>query len=312
MSDITLQVEGVSKRYGAHQALKSATLTARRGEVIALLGRNGAGKSTLMNIITGYLAMTAGTVSICGHDVQSAPLEARKHVGYLPEQPPLYLDMTVREYLRYCAQLKGISRPRDEIDRVIEATSLGEYASRLTRKLSKGYRQRLGVAQALLGSPALLILDEPGNGLDPVQMMHMRELVRQSGQESTVLLSSHLLSEVTAVCERAIVIEKGVIHYDGPMSRLTEDADTLHVRWRGGDNIHEALAALPGALEVTARASRESGCMDAELSCEQGQDLRADVFRLFAASDAELLELTPMHQGLEEAFLRLVEEEKEA
>ena len=312
MSDITLTVEGVSKRYGVHQALKEATLTARKGEVIALLGRNGAGKSTLMNIITGYLAMTAGTVRICGHDVQSAPLEARRHVGYLPEQPPLYLDMTVREYLCYCAQLKGLGKQRSEIDRVIEATALGEYASRLTRKLSKGYRQRLGVAQALLGSPALLILDEPGNGLDPVQMLHMREMVRRAGSESTVLLSSHLLSEVTEVCTRAVVIEKGVIHYDGPMSRLTEDAGSLHVRWRGGADLPERLAALPGVLQMKAHAGEKNGCTDAQLRCEAGQDLRGDVFRLFAASDAQLLELAPVHGGLEEAFLRLVEEGKEA
>lgn len=182
--ETTLDVRGVTRRYGTREVLKGITFAAQKGEIIALLGRNGTGKSTLMNTITGYLCQSGGDISICGYDVLTQPLEARRRTGYLPEQPPLYPDMTVTEYLRYCCRLRGLkaSTQTAEIARVIELTGLEAYAHRLSGRLSKGYRQRLGVAQALLGQPPLLILDEPGSGLDPLQMAQMREVIPARGR----------------------------------------------------------------------------------------------------------------------------------
>lgn len=233
--ETTLDVRGVTRRYGTREVLKGITFAAQKGEIIALLGRNGTGKSTLMNTITGYLCQSGGDISICGYDVLTQPLEARRRTGYLPEQPPLYPDMTVTEYLRYCCRLRGLkaSTQKAEIARVIALTGLEAYAHRLSGRLSKGYRQRLGVAQALLGQPPLLILDEPGSGLDPLQMAQMREVIRRAGQDSTILLSSHLLSEVTNVCGRAIVLDEGVIRYDGTMDALLRGAASLRLMYRG-------------------------------------------------------------------------------
>lgn len=307
-----LIVEHISKRYGSRMALRDVSFTLYKGEVIALLGRNGAGKSTLMNILTGYIAMTEGRALIAGHDVQLSAMEARRKVGYLPEQPPLYPDMTVREYLRYCAQLKGIApaRQRPEVDRVIERTGLEEYAKRLSGRLSKGYRQRLGVAQALLGSPAFLILDEPGSGLDPLQLAQMREVIRMAGQESTVLLSSHILSEVTNVCSRALVLENGQLRFDGHMAELLAGEHSVRVAYHGDESVVTSLENLPGVLRVR-KLPMEAGCCAAEIFHDPACDVRAGIFRLMVDCGAELLELTPHQESLETAFLRLMSEKED-
>ena len=305
-----LKVESLSRRYGQRLALDEVSCQAERGEIIALLGRNGAGKSTLMNVLTGYLAMSSGQAWVAGYDVQKEPMAARKQTGYLPEQPPLYPDMTVREYLRYCTELKGVRREKrkSEIERVIELTGLGEYAARLSGRLSKGYRQRLGVAQAMLGSPSVLILDEPGSGLDPLQMMQMRDVVREAGKDCTVLLSSHLLSEVTQVCSRALVLDKGVLCYDGAMNDLLFAGGRLHVAIRGGEGIAEALRALPGVAEV--QVCRKDDCLHAELRHEAGCDLRGAVFALAVRLNGELLEMYSETDNLETALVRLLNEKE--
>lgn len=301
-----LKVDRISRRYGSRLALKELSFEAGPGEIIALMGRNGAGKSTLMNILTGYLAPSEGQAFIGGHDVQASPLEARRFVGYLPETPPLYPDLTVREYLTYCARLKGVEKKaiRAEVERVIGRTGLTEYANRLSRALSKGYRQRLGMAQALLGSPALLILDEPGSGLDPLQMVQMRELILDAAKESTILLSSHILSEVTNVCTRAIVIEAGEKRYDGPMSTLLQGENALRVVYQGGENVSEALRAIPGVTAVRVLPEGESAL---EVCAETGADIRRAVSGCVSDCGAALLELTPLRGGLENAFLRLLD-----
>lgn len=301
-----LKVEHLSRCYGSRIALKELQFTAGENEIIALMGRNGAGKSTLMNILTGYLAPSEGRVLIGGHDVQSDAIAARKLVGYLPETPPLYPDLTVREYLTYCAQIKGIDKKqlRAEVERVIERAGLTEYSSRLSRALSKGYRQRLGMAQALLGSPALLILDEPGSGLDPLQMLQMREMILDAAKDCTVLLSSHILSEVTNVCTRAIVIEAGELRYDGPMSTLLQGENTLRLAFSGGENVLEKLAAIPGVIGVRVIPQTENAL---EIDCEKERDLRWDVSRCVTGCGATILELTPLQGGLETAFLRLLD-----
>lgn len=303
-----LKVECLSRRYGSRIALKELTFTAGENEIIALMGRNGAGKSTLMNILTGYLAPSEGRVLIGGHDVQSDAIAARKLVGYLPETPPLYPDLTVREYLTYCAQLKGIEKKRlhQEVERVIERAGLTEYRSRLSRALSKGYRQRLGMAQALLGAPALLILDEPGSGLDPLQMVQMREMILDAAKDCTVLLSSHILSEVTNVCTRAIVIEAGKLRYDGPMAALLQGENALRVAFSGGENVVEQLRALPGVISVRV-IPEEADVL--EVCCEKDADLRRDVSWCVTGCGATILELTPLQGGLETAFLRLLDGE---
>jgi len=303
-----LTVDHISRRYGSRLALRDLSFSAGEHEIIALMGRNGAGKSTLMNILTGYLAPSAGQAFIGGHDVQQEPLQARRLVGYLPETPPLYPDLTVREYLTYCAQLKGIDKKviKAEVERVIDRTGLAEYRSRLSRALSKGYRQRLGMAQALLGSPALLILDEPGSGLDPLQMVQMRELILDAAKDSTILLSSHILSEVTNVCTRAIVIDAGEKRYDGPMSTLLQGENALRVVFTGGENVADALRALPGVTAVRALPDTEEAL---EVCGELGADLRLAVSQCVTSCGASLLELSPQRSGLENAFLRLLDAE---
>ena len=303
-----LTVDHVSRRYGSRLALKDVSFTEAPHEIIALMGRNGAGKSTLMNVLTGYLAMSEGKAFIGGHDVQQEPLAARRLVGYLPEQPPLYPDLTVREYLRYAGQLKGLPNRSlsAEIDRVIARTALEEYAGRLSSRLSKGYRQRLGMAQALLGKPALLILDEPSSGLDPLQMVQMRELVLSAAEDSTVLLSSHMLSEVTNVCTRALVLEQGALRYDGPMETLLNSACRLHVVCTGDDGVVDALRALPGVTDV--KVTSAEGELTLEITCARDADLRPAVSQCVAANGGLVLELTPV-RGLEGAFLRLLDKE---
>ncbi len=305
-----LTVEQIVKRYGHRTALQEVSFTAQRGEVIALLGRNGAGKTTLMNILTGYIAMTAGRALVGGHDVQREPLAARRLVGYLPETPPLYPELTVRECLAYGAALKGVTGrdQRRELERVIGLTGLSAYAGRLSGRLSKGYRQRLGLALALLGRPPLLILDEPGSGLDPVQLAQMRDVVREAGRDSTVLLSSHLLSEVTNVCARALVLDAGRLRYDGPMGEFTATRGVLEVAFRGGEGVAEALSALPGVTR--SQAAEEAECMRVTLRCADSAALAQDAARCVQARGGALLALIPQREGLEEAFLRLISEEE--
>lgn len=303
-----LEVQGVSKLYGPRTALRDISFTAEQGHVIALLGKNGAGKSTLMNILTGYLSSTEGSVRIDGYDTLREPMAARQRIGYLPEMPPLYSDMTVAEYLVYCAKLKRIERrdiPR-ETERVIDRTGLTEYRNRLISHLSKGYRQRTGLAQAMLGHRPLLILDEPGSGLDPVQMIHMRDLIRDLGRESTVLLSSHILSEVTGICDRAVVLDGGSLLYDGAMSDLLHEKESLTVSVRAGNEFEVRVGQLPGVKAVNAETRNE--VLKLQLLGETGRDLRPDVLRLCEEENAQLLELTPERETLEDAFLRLMTE----
>lgn len=307
-----LTVQSVSKRYGARTVLSNVSFTAHKGEIIALLGRNGAGKSTMMNILTGYIAMSEGEAMVGGCNVQTEPMAARRLIGYLPEQPPLYPDMTVTEYLHYCAELKGLPRAQrhSEIDEVIQHTGLSEYAHRLSGRLSKGYRQRLGLAQALLGKPALLILDEPGSGLDPLQMQQMRDVIRIASEHSTVLLSSHILSEVTNVCTRALVLEQGVLRYDGDMRTLLHAEGCLSVLWQGDQNLLPALQALPGVGSVS--LAPDGDCTRALIRHDPQQDLRAAISGLLQSRGAMLLELYPHQADLETAFLRLLDEKEVA
>ena len=305
-----IEARGLSKIYGHRAALKDVSFEADRGHVIALLGKNGAGKSTLMNIITGYLSATEGTVRINGHDTVKEPMTARREIGYLPEMPPLYPDMTVREYLVYCAKLKKIERREltGETERVIARTGLTEYRNRLTDQLSKGYRQRVGLAQAMIGKHPLLILDEPGSGLDPLQMIQMRDLIKDLGQESTVLLSSHILSEVTGICDRALVMDNGRLLYDGPMGELLMEKGSLKVCVRADLRLAEQIRSLPGTREVTAETV--DGLLRMRIMPREGCELRPEILRLCREDESQLLEMTPERETLEDAFLRLMTDQE--
>jgi ABC-2 type transport system ATP-binding protein len=295
----------LSKRYGAFQALHDISFTLHQGEVVGFLGPNGAGKSTTMKLLTGYLEPSGGSAVIAGHDLVREPLACRRAIGYLPEELPLYLDMTVTAYLDHVARLKGVSasQRRREVVEAVDAAWLGENANRHIRKLSKGNRQRVGVAQALLGKPPLLILDEPTSGLDPSQVANFRELVRSLASRHTVLLSTHIMGEVEAVCDRVVVVHRGRVVADEPVTALRERAASLTrllVRLRTSDTgvFSAALARLPGARVV----SQDSP--DA-VRIEAPPDRRGDVVAL-AESSGGLRELVEERRSLEEVFRDLI------
>ena len=312
LEEITLiEVRNLTKKYGSFAAVKNISFTVEKGHIYGFLGPNGAGKSTTMNIITGCLAATSGEVLIDGYDIYEDPVEAKRCIGYLPELPPLYTDMTPEEYLRFVAEAKGVQNIEADVERVIEKTSLGSVRNRLIKNLSKGYRQRVGIAQAILGDPAIIILDEPTVGLDPLQIIEIRDLIRELGETHTVILSSHILSEISAVCDYLIIISHGRIVASDTVSNLTASADgkrmiTMDVR---GDlaAVQDTAAAIEGALHISV-VHGLSGCVRVTVETEADRDLRDDIFRLFARADLPIVEMSVNDVSLEDVFLRLTEE----
>ncbi len=258
-----IEVSGLTKRYGKNTAVDHLSFRVKKGQIYGFLGPNGAGKTTTMNMLTGYLAPTEGQIRIDGHDISEEPVEARRRIGYLPEIPPLYLDMTPLEYLRFAAELKGVAKEKreSEVERVMEKTQIQDMQDRLIRHLSKGYRQRVGLAQALLGDPEVLILDEPMVGLDPKQIIEIRELIRSLGKKHTVILSSHILSEITSICDHVMIISHGKLAAsDTPenLSHYMKNSDACELKIRGSreacDQARELLKRVKG-LEITASAA---------------------------------------------------------
>ena len=258
-----IEVSGLTKRYGKNTAVDHLSFRVKKGQIYGFLGPNGAGKTTTMNMLTGYLAPTEGQIRIDGHDISEEPVEARRCIGYLPEIPPLYLDMTPLEYLRFAAELKGVAKEKreSEVERVMEKTQIQDMQDRLIRHLSKGYRQRVGLAQALLGDPEVLILDEPMVGLDPKQIIEIRELIRSLGKKHTVILSSHILSEITSICDHVMIISHGKLAAsDTPenLSHYMKNSDVCELKIRGSreacDQARELLKRVKG-LEITASAA---------------------------------------------------------
>jgi len=303
-----IEVRNLVKRYGDHCAVDHLSFTVADGQIYGFLGPNGAGKSTTMNIMTGYLAATEGEVLIEGHNILEEPEAARRCIGYLPEIPPVYPEMTVREYLRFCAQLKKIPRAEQEnqIAQVVALTHLEEVTGRLIRNLSKGYRQRVGLGQAILGFPKIIILDEPTVGLDPKQIIEIRDLIRRLAREHTVILSSHILSEVRAVCDHILIIHKGkLVACDTPenLEEHLSGAHTVDLEAKGGrEQVEEILNGIPGVTGKTVSPKTES-TVAVELTA--AGDVREQLFRAFAAADCPLIELTPRIASLEEVFLEL-------
>ena len=313
-----VEVQNVTKRYGDKLAVNNLSFQIDNGEIVGFLGPNGAGKSTTMNMITGFLSATDGSIRIAGLDILEEPKEAKKHIGYLPEQPPLYVDMTVHEYLDFLYDLKKCKKPRRQhLQEVCEAVHITHVFERVIKNLSKGYRQRVGLAGALIGDPELLILDEPTVGLDPTQIIEIRTLIKQLGENRTVILSSHILSEIEAVCDRVLVIEHGRLIADdtpGNLSKNLSGDATVHVRAIGGEAaMQQTLAALQGVEEVTALGRKEDEAFEFRVKPEGKLDLRADIAKAMVEAGYAVIGLRFAELTLEDIFLDLIaKEEKKA
>ena len=307
-----IEVTGLSKRYGTYLAVENVSFSIDKGEVIGFLGPNGAGKSTIMNILTGYLSLTQGKVSIDGFDITENPEEAKKRIGYLPELPPLYQDMKVREYLNFIYDLKKVKFPKKpHIDEILRLIKIDHVQNRLIKNLSKGYRQRVGFAQALIGNPDVLILDEPTVGLDPKQINEIRHLIAKLGKNHTIILSSHILSEIQAVCKRVIIINHGeIIADDTPdnlSAKLSEDHSLVARIMCDENDMLSALSSVKGVKSVISLGSKESGTFDFSIVPEEGVDIRAAVSKRVSERNKTLLLLKSNELSLENIFLTLTE-----
>ena len=311
-----IEVKNLTKRYGQHLALDDISFTVAEGEVLGFLGPNGAGKSTTMNIMTGYIASTQGEVRIGGVDIVAEPEKAKAQIGYLPETPPVYGDMKVDEYLNFVAAIKKVksSERKQMVSHVKEVVHIEDMSKRLIKNLSKGYRQRVGMAQAMLGNPKVIIMDEPTVGLDPKQIIEMREVFRKLGKKHTVILSSHIMQEISAICDRVMIINKGRIVASDTPERLSAglvQGRTMAVRVKGDkDKILLALEKYPVIREVKAIASREPGTMDFELSGEESVDIREAIFSCMSANSLPILMMKSLDLSLEEIFLQITGQEQ--
>ena len=305
-----IEVSHLSKQYGSHPAIEDLSFTVEDGQIYGLLGPNGAGKSTIMNILTSYLAPTSGEVKVAGYSLPEEAQQAKACVGYLPEQPPLYPEMTVQEYLMFAAELKGVKKVqrKEQVLKAARRTGLESVLPRLIRSLSKGYRQRVGIAQALLGSPKLIILDEPTVGLDPAQVIEIRKLIQELGRAHTVILSSHILSEVQAVCSRVLILSKGKLVAEGTPEELGEklnQGSCLRATVLGDrKTVLEAVQAVPGICKVQVE-SEADGEVTFTAESEDAADRRAAVSKALAKAGCTVLALAAENKSLEEIFLAL-------
>ncbi len=310
-----IEVKNLVKKYGDHLAVDHLSFTVEKGQIYGFLGPNGAGKSTTMNIMTGYIGATEGEVLINGHDILKEPEKAKKHIGYLPEIPPLYMDMTVLEYLKFVAELKKI--PKKEIDvavaEVLELIDLSDVQNRLIKNLSKGYKQRVGLAQAVIGFPEIIILDEPMVGLDPKQIIEIRELIRELAKEHTIILSSHILAEVREMCDYIMIISKGkLVASDTPenLEQMMGSVDTITVEVEASsEQVEKVLASLGGDLNWEIARGTE-GVVVVTIQTSQG-DIRKELSKAFINEDCQILTLKRESASLEDIFLEVTEEEPE-
>ena len=307
-----IEVKNLTKKYGANTAVDNVSFKIRNGRIYGFLGPNGAGKSTTMNIIAGSLAATSGTVQINGYDICNDPVEAKKQIGYLPEIPPLYTDMTAYEYLHFVAEAKGVGSARAEkqVNEVMEQTGITHMKDRLISGLSKGYKQRVGIAQAMLGNPDVIILDEPTVGLDPQQIIEIRELIRRLGQTKTVILSSHILAEISEVCDHIIIISRGKIVADDTLQALEAragDETVLQMSVKGDrGGILDVLSGYPNIREVNVLKDSD-GTVELEIKLPRGTDIRDDLFFAMAERRYAVIHTQQMTASLEEVFLSLTD-----
>lgn len=314
-----IEVRNLVKKYGNHVAVDHLNFTVEKGKIYGFLGPNGAGKTTTMNMITGYIASTEGDILIDGHNILEEPEKAKKCIGYLPELPPLYQDMTVMEYLKFVAELKSIPKAEIEknISEVMLTTKLEEMKYRLIKNLSKGYKQRVGLAQALLGYPEIIILDEPTVGLDPKQIIEIRDLIKSLGEKHTVILSSHILSEVSAVCDHVLIIDHGrLVASDSPenLSKVMTGANSLELTVKGPEEeIRKALDIVENIEELIYHESMVKDACDFTVKIAGDQDVRENIFFALAEAKYPILKMQSTNMTLEEVFLKLTDsgEEKE-
>ncbi len=310
-----IEVKDLTKRYGQHVGVEDLNFTVNKGEILGFLGPNGAGKSTTMNIITGYLSATEGSVSVDGHDILEEPQEVKKRLGYLPEAPPLYYDMTVREYLSFVGDIKKVDRKTKKVslEKIMEVVRIEEVYKRLIKNLSKGYRQRVGLAQALIGNPPVLILDEPTIGLDPKQIIEIRNLIKDLGKEHTIILSSHVLPEVTAVCERVIIIHRGKIVASDTIENLSRGlrgSRRLSIRIAGPEKESlDLIKALPEVEKVDLIGSREPDTFDFYVEAKGEADVRKPVFQAMSKAEHPILMMRSVDLTLEDIFIQLTTDE---
>ena len=312
-----IEVDNLTKRYGRTTAVDGISFMVKKGEILGFLGPNGAGKTTTMRILTCYLPPTEGTARVAGHDVFEEPLEVKKRVGYIPETPPLYPDMDVQSFLDFCAKIKGVPKAqrRGRVDAAIEKCRVGDVRKTLIGRLSKGYRQRVGLAQAILHDPEVLILDEPTAGLDPKQIIETRDLIKGLGGEHTIILSTHILPEVSMTCGRVVIISKGKVVAEDTPENLTHrlrGAGTLRLDVRGGGaELAEALRSVPGVTAVRPHA-QAAGVSVIDVEAAAGADVRAELARAVVQRGFDLLGLQQVGMSLEEIFLHLTTSEAHA
>ncbi len=307
-----IKIEHLVKNYGNLSAVDDVSFSIESGEIVGLLGPNGAGKSTMMNILTGYLSSTSGVVEIGGHNVLDEPLKTKKLVGYLPEQPPLYPDMTVEEYLNFTYELRGCTLNREKhLKEVCEVVKISDVYKRLIGHLSKGYRQRVGIAQALVGNPKIIIFDEPTVGLDPKQIIEIRNLIRTLGKDHTVILSTHILQEVQAVCDRILIINKGRLVADELTENITRAVQTgrrLSVKICGPKGeVLSALRELPGVVYAEQLADRDGDAYTYTVESKAGTDIRKSLFFAMAAKGWAIVGLEALGMNLEDIFITIVD-----
>ena len=310
-----IEVKNLVKKYGNHLAVDHLDFSLEPGKIYGFLGPNGAGKSTTMNIMTGYLGATEGTVLIDGHDILKEPEEAKKHIGYLPELPPLYMDMTVQEYLEFAAELKKLPKDKrqSDINEVIKLARLQDVAPRLIKNLSKGYKQRVGLAQAILGFPDIIILDEPTVGLDPKQIVEIRELIRTLAEKHTVILSSHILAEVREVCDYILIISKGkLVASDTPenLELLRNGATSLEIEAKANPETVRAILSTIDDIGTMELHVENENLTRAKIETKNGVDIREAVFYAFAEEKCPLLEMKTDKASLEEIFMELTQKEE--
>ena len=309
-----IEVQHLTKRYGRVTAVDDVSFRVERGEILGFLGPNGAGKTTTMRILTGYIPATEGKAIVAGFDVFDQPIEAKRRTGYLPETPPLYPDMSVAEYLNFVASIKGVpaNEKRQRIQQVMIKTRIDDMANRLCSKLSKGYRQRVGLAQSIIHNPDVLILDEPTAGLDPKQIIETRQLIKELAGDHTIILSTHILPEVSQTCQRVVIINKGrVVAVDTPdnLTARLRGSETMYIQVdANGLDASGALRRVPGVTRVV-ESDRREPAVGYEVESERGHDVRRELARIVVSSGWGLLELRPMRISLEDIFLSLTTDE---